>query len=260
MRKISGVVFIVFILTLQSACGKSEKLQARKAYGEDKDSPAMLDEIKNSLFVKTCKQNEIKSPDTILLKAIIKVSNISDSLTCEEQFSAIRETKKLQLQFQNISSISILRDFKSLEDLDISKNFIDSIDDLGSLENLQNLNSSENLLENVDVLRNFEKLESLILADNKISSIPNLTRNSKMSFMEISGNRLDSVVFLKNLTNLKTLSFMDNLVTDVSPLTELGILQVLQINRNPISKAKCLSQLKSSKYENLRFACNQLED
>ena len=86
----------------------------------------------------------------------------------------------------NIKDIGILKNFKNLEEVDISNNKISDISPLKNSKNIRILSISNNLVKDIEVIKNFKNLKEIYIPHNKI----------------------------KDLTPLKTLEFLEYILLD----------------------------------------------
>ena len=170
-------------------------------------------------------------PDDVFEQYLITYSNPIDGQAIDDVMdnyvltSRISNLTNLDLSNQSWSNVNDyvydltgIEDFVSLEHLDVSFNQISQSFDLSELENLETLNVTANLLDDLDVSAN-NKLKFLHINNNNISSI-NLNENNMLIEFTAFNNNLSSID-LSNNSNLTLLSINSNNLTSV------------QLNNNP---------------------------
>lgn len=157
-------------------------------------------------------------------------------------FSNFKVLKYLSLGNNNLSSVSNLKDIRTLLELHLQGNHIEDIRDLRYLDHLQSLYLSHNQIRNVfsgskevnvSYLKYLTDLEILYLNDNHIEDISDLTTLDKLTVLNVNNNQLqdlsvltdkgntmvelyaehneiDSFSFIRNLTGLTRLMLSDN--------------------------------------------------
>jgi len=81
----------------------------------------------------------------------------------------------------NIKDIGILKNFKNLEEVDISNNKISDISPLKNSKNIRILSISNNLVKDIEVIKNFKNLKEIYIPHNKIKD---LTPLKSLEFLE----------------------------------------------------------------------------
>ncbi|MHA2086881.1 MAG: leucine-rich repeat domain-containing protein, partial [Promethearchaeota archaeon] len=104
----------------------------------------------------------------------------------------------------NISNIIGLNLLNDLEELDLSQNRIEEINGLESLTNLRVLKLSNNYISDIKGLENLESLEELYLDGNFINELKGLDNLKYLGILDLSNNELSEPedVLLKNLESL----------------------------------------------------------
>ncbi|WKK66348.1 LamG-like jellyroll fold domain-containing protein [Lutimonas zeaxanthinifaciens] len=139
-------------------------------------------------------------PDDNFEKALINLG-LDDILDDYVLTSKINNIKILEIPNLNISDLTGIEDFVSLEDLWCSDNNITSVD-VSNLKNLKQLTISRNRLTSLDVSKNAELL-GLSVHVNELTSI-NVNNNTKLWVLECDGNPISSLDVTNNL-ELRTL-------------------------------------------------------
>ena len=151
-------------------------------------------------------RNEIELESLDPISNLTSLTRINVSYTTVKEpvtFGKLDQVTYFALIDTNISDISYLSEFKSLEHLTLTNNGIENIDALSSLENLTQLNLSRNNISSLEALRGKDKIESLNIQSNNVSDIEPLEDLVSLQTATLSYNPI---------TNLKPLEALPNLV------------------------------------------------
>jgi hypothetical protein len=114
----------------------------------------------------------------------------------------ISNLSTLNISGKNITDISILSKFPSLENITLSKNQIKDLSAFKNLKNIKNLNLKENKIidfNQLESLKNCKQLEFLCLKDNPISKDPNYLQKIKEILPQLK--KIDDIEINKQLNN-----------------------------------------------------------
>ena len=151
----------------------------------------------------------------------------------------------LNLEGNEISDLSPLRNLTSLTRLDLSDNEITDISALEDLTSLTVLSLRHNQISNLSPLRNLTSLTDIDLYNNKVTNLSPLRNLTSLTRLVLNGNQISNVAPLRNLTSLIALGLWNNQITDISPLATLASLQHLLLNRNSITDLSPLEDMTS---------------
>ena len=118
--------------------------------------------------------------------------------------------------------------FKVLKYLSLGHNNITSVSSLKNVRTLLELHLQDNRIEDVRDLRYLDHLQSLYLGGNNIRNV-------------FSGSKEVNVSYLKYLTDLEILYLEDNYIEDISDLDPLNKLLVLNVNNNRLQDLSVLA-------------------
>ena len=115
------------------------------------------------------------------------------------------------------TDLTLLADFKNLEDLSISwhNHHVTDLTPLAGLTKLERLT----LYQKYGKITDFSPLKSL----------------TNLNYLNLGGNQITDLTPLAGLTNLTDLRLHDNKITDLTPLSELIQLKNLDLWGNPVS-------------------------
>lgn len=116
--------------------------------------------------------------------------------------------------------------FKSLQ---ADRCGLDSLNGIGLLTNLEELNLYQNRIQNLDDLQKFKNLKYLNVGANHIESLDVIAGLSSLVKLDLSYNQIQDLSLLKKLQNLEELSVYGSHVPDWDVFTELPKLRRLTI-------------------------------
>ncbi len=207
------------------------------------------------------------------------IENISD-------LSKLTKLTNLNLNYNNnISNISVLSNFKDLDDLRIASNNITDISSITDLYKLTVLWLNDNKISNTAPLRNLSDLSLLYIGGNKlnndnlkdfinmssigclwfennnitdISTLKDLKNVANINSLKIDDNKISDISPLKSLTSLEDLYANGNNISDISPLKDLKKLRIVEISHNNISDIAALKDL--TKLNSVDLSYNKISD
>ena len=181
----------------------------------------------------------------------------------------LNNLKKIDLQYNKITDINILKDFKfeKLEKLNLGFNEISNINVLEKVNflELKELYLNNNKIVEIKVLGNFrfEKLEKLNLGFNKISNINIL---SKVNFKELKElfldyNEISDINILEkvNFGKLEILNLGINKIRDINIIGKLNFLKKIYLESNQITNINVFGKISFSKLEKLDLRYNNID-
>lgn len=197
------------------------------------------------------KELDISSGNIQNLKGLSNFSKLEVLNLSNNEISDDSEIKYLEdLMVLNFANNKLNNQYTAIEtlyeltNLDLSGN---NIQDLNSLNNylvnleaeredpkLTELTLSNNNLTNIEVLYNLSTLQRLNISNNDITDISYISPNKALNTLNISGNNIEDVTVLSELTGIKTLNMSNNLIEDIQAITNLS-LTTLDISGNRIT-------------------------
>ena len=175
----------------------------------------------------------------------LQILNLSNNLVSDDS-----EIKLLgDLQVLNFANNKLDNHYTSIEtlynltNLDLSGN---NIQDLNSLNNylvnletekedsqLTELTLANNSLNNIELLSKFSTLQKLNISNNDITDISYISPNKALDTLNISGNNIEDITVVSELSNIRILYMSNNLIENIQPITNLS-LTTLDISGNRI--------------------------
>lgn len=164
----------------------------------------------------------------------------------------VRGVTALDLSGYDLTDLTGLEHFQSLETLNLSGNRLTDVSELANLPHLKVVDLSFNRLTDVpelpDTLETLdlegndvsdlsflpasETLTTLNLRDNDVSSLEALERTPNVTHLNVRGNAIESIGPLQGLTGLVNVNLRDNRIADFSPLENLDISERLYVTGN----------------------------
>ncbi|XP_042511798.1 leucine-rich repeat-containing protein ODA7 isoform X2 [Macadamia integrifolia] len=210
------------------------------------------------------KQSGDPNSVTVLLLHQKALSDVS----CLNDFKSL---EKLDLGFNNLSSLEGLRSCVNLKWLSVLQNKLQSLKGIESLSKLTVLNAGRNKLKAMDEVGSLIRLRALILNDNEIASICKLDELKELTTLVLSRNPIceigNSLVKLKSITKtlpdamahnikIRNLDLGNNLIiswSDLKVLSSLSNLKNLNLQGNPVAKRDNLAKKVKKLVPNLQI-------
>lgn len=117
-------------------------------------------------------------------------------------------------------------------------NDVTSINGIKWLPNIEELNLSNNGIDNIDFASSASKLKKLIINNNNISSLEKLKDHIGIEYLDISNNSLTNLDYLQRFTKLKYLNLDSNNIEDITNVGNLINLESLILNNNKLKTFK----------------------
>jgi Leucine-rich repeat (LRR) protein len=185
--------------------------------------------------------------------------NRQDQQTANEIYK-LSETgvfKKLSLKGMNLDSVEFADVFRKINELDISNNHMQNFDDLASFTQLQTLKVASNSLSSTANIPQINTLENLYISGNYISEFSGITRQKNLKKLDISNNT--NVIDLRKLSALNKLTELNisgDDIPDYSALKQFPDLKNLDLSRQKNSELSKVPPLE--KLEQINLSGNTL--
>ena len=145
---------------------------------------------------------------------------------------------KLNNQYTSIETLYELTNLdlsgNNIQDLNSLNNYLTNLEANRKQPKLTELTLSNNKLTNIEILYNLSTLQRLNISNNAITDINYISPNKSLNTLNISGNDIEDVTVLSELTSIKTLNMSNNLIEDIQSITNLS-LTTLDISGNRIT-------------------------
>lgn len=142
---------------------------------------------------------------------------------------------------------TFLMEMPYLEKLDLSGSLVSAqtLEYIGTLTDLSDLNLSGCGLSNIVALSGAKAMEHLDLSDNSISNIGALSNYSGLKTADLSRNAITAIDALDGLTKLTALDLSENDITSVSALAKCTEMTELELASNRITSVAPLSGMRA---------------
>ncbi|CAL6062016.1 leucine-rich_repeat domain-containing protein [Hexamita inflata] len=157
-----------------------------------------------------------------------------------------------------LNDVTGIKQMSQLQELDLSFNSIQNVNELSSLVKLVRLNLSHNILKSFPPLQGLKQLKYLYCNKNIISNLSGIQKLTNLTKLDLRFNRIFDISALQSLKSLKILYLSENKINNISSLQELTNLQVLDLARNDIVDLSALHSLNNIKQ--LYLFINQIVD
>lgn len=117
-------------------------------------------------------------------------------------------------------------------------NDVTSINGIKWLTNLEELDLSNNGIDNIDFASSASNLKKIILKNNNISDITTLKNHMGLEYIDLSDNNLTEIGYLQNYGNVKYLDLSNNNITDITSVGNLTLLESVFLNNNKLTVFK----------------------
>lgn len=164
--------------------------------------------------------------------------------------------RHLYLENNKIKKIENLEKLKYLETIDLSCNYLSSID---GLVDANEISIKNNKISDIDLLKNFTKLRILDISYNKIKSLPKMQNVEQIEcrenlLTEIPSLKNVKVIYAKknkinklgNLKSLKLLEIDDNLLEEITTCPNIEELYILNNKIKRLSNMNCVKIIQCS--------------
>lgn len=184
--------------------------------------------------------------------------------------SEIRETTELDLSSAEIQNLKGLSNFYKLAILNISNNKISDDSEIAYLTDLENLNFANNQLNNhYSSIEKLTKLVTLDLSGNNIQDLNSLDKyitnlevegdDPELTNLTLANNEISDLKTLEKLTTLQVLNISSNNIEDISCIGNNTNMNNLNISGNNIEDISIISNLRNIKTL-IMSNCNLIHD
>jgi len=173
--------------------------------------------IRREVFAKRGNQESLTLED---LAKVSRVAGKGKKIASLEGLQHCRFLLDIDLENNEISDCTPLRDLKLVQKLTLSGNKIETIEPLKELASLQYLDVSRNAIQDLEPIRKMRILRSLYFEENQIRSLAPLEPCKKLWSIYGSKNPIEDFSALSTLSNVDTLHLNE---TRLSVLTSTGL-------------------------------------
>lgn len=174
-------------------------------------------------------EEQINSMEKILATA-------SEVVICGKSYPIATTTKLDISKEENVTAKDVenIGKLENLENLDISYTKITDISILKNCRKLEYLNIGGTSITNISILENCRKLKYLYMWETKVTDIGVLENFRKLEYLNIGGTSITDISILESCRNLEELEIGGTLITDISILENCPNLKYLYMWEVPI--------------------------
>lgn len=252
-------IFIIIIILLEFAMPLATVYAANEidiVFNDSNLYNAIVETLGGKISSKDDTQKSIRITDN-------NISTVQSLDLHSKEISDIHGIEKftslstLQIYSNKIEDISALQNNTSIRILNFNDNKL-SEEDLtvfSTMTNLTTLGIAKNSnITDISKLYTLQNLEELNASDNEITDISGISGLSKLKRLGLSSNKIQNITAVYSLNNLEELNLANNKIKDITGLENKKNLVKLNLQRNSISNMPTIDWMQS---ENL-FIGNQV--
>jgi len=175
-----------------------------------------------------------------------------------KSITRLKKLKKLYLWGNFFIEVPKLDILENLEDLDLSNNMLSNLSFLEGLKMIKYLDLEGNSIKDISQLRYLSELETLNLSENNLTTLAGLKNLHKLKSLSLDTNEINSLTEIDEIPSLIKLDLGDNLLTDISSIENLYNLEVLNLQDNKLTEINGIIKLK--KLRNLDIWGNNVKN
>ncbi|KAH8117697.1 L domain-like protein [Phellopilus nigrolimitatus] len=150
--------------------------------------------------------------------------------------------RSLELGGNRIRRIENLESLENLEELWLGKNKISKFEGLQNLRHLKILSIQSNRITKLEGLEELHSLEELYISHNGVELLEGLENNKKLRVLDVSNNYIKKLEGVSHLSELEELWASNNRITtltDLEPqLAHLKALETVYLEGNPVQRSE----------------------
>ncbi|MFK7827347.1 MAG: leucine-rich repeat domain-containing protein [Oligoflexales bacterium] len=150
------------------------------------DGDKCSERTKKANFYRLCKE----SSDVSIRKFINVIRFVLGEETCEGAYAQLKITKKLKLEFHQLSNIEPLNTLNHFEFLSLKGNRIVDLSTLQGMYGLKHLNLDNNKITDISDIANLRNLEYISLKNNPVSDLTPLANLENLKKIEIEYTKI----------------------------------------------------------------------
>ncbi len=189
----------------------------------------------------------------------LKYIKSGDLSNCEEiDISSLSDLKSISISggiSENV--LDEILTLESLENLYLSNCKIEKLPNLLNVTSLKSIDLSGNNIQTVDFSEN-TTIQYMNLSYNKINKINNLQNVESLKELNLSYNNLDNLYFLYGTNDLELLNLCANKIANISPIKNINTLEHIDFSSNQIHDISSLENL--TNLTKIILSDNQISD
>lgn len=164
-----------------------------------------------------------------------------------EDLAMLKNLRKLNIAWQNISDLAPLGELRSLEQIQLKHTPIEDVAPLSSLSNLKELYLYDTSVSDMTVLSNCPMLESISAGETSITSIKAFAGIKGLRNLDLKDRPIETLSGIDAFTRLESINISSVIDGDLSPLVTLRRLKEVFLAEELREAAE--ASLKSSQFE-----------
>jgi internalin A len=194
-----------------SECKNAEELNL--AYDDISDI-SEIGEMKNLQEIHLDNNNKIKDISVLIKLKKLKMLGLNGLTNIDDvsMISKISNLERLYMSGCQLYEINFIEN-SFMKKLDISYNNITSISSVENMPDLYYFNAMHNRISDISSLKSCKKIKKCILDYNEINDIKCFESNNMIGELSLEHNEINDLTALYNCKNLKGLNIYDNPVT-----------------------------------------------
>lgn len=170
-----------------------------------------------------------------------------DDLSIESlpnEMSELTLLEELQVRrCYDLHNIDALKACKNLRTLDVSDTEVTDLSPIKDLVNLQDLNISKTKINSLEFIKNLKNLRTLKCGKTNLTDLNGIEELQNLETLQVEDTQIVSLALLENIVSLSTLSIANTQVHDLNPLRKLEKLWIFNAQNTPIKKLNPLENL-----------------
>eukprot|EP00760_Papus_ankaliazontas_P024217 PhM_4_TR2141/c0_g1_i1/m.87475 len=237
----------------------AEQPEHQQEVKQEEEADAMINEaaaVKERIAAMESSDDEAEADKAVLNKQHMRCSLSNLGHIADGVGVAFLRVSLRSLGLRNIERLS---EYVHLQDVDLSDNTLEDILVIGALPHLVTLNCAKNKLSSfVDALSPCINLQNLDVSLNQITSMEKYSGFKYLQVLNLSGNKIEEIDGLEGLASLRELNLSDNKIKAVRGLQGCRDVRRLDLSKNEIQDVSgvrdCLM------LEELRVEDNEIMD
>ena len=211
-----------------------------------------------TLHASAVKLDDDNFPDESFRGALCLILNVAPNSELSDEL--LKSVKTMNLKNKGISRLKGIQYFSNLEELDVSENDLNNLAYILDLSQLKKLLAANNRINKLPVTSFYQRLEYLDLKHNSLSSLYPFPINDfrNLQYLDCSYNHLTEIDFSR-LFSLKDIRFNNNeITTAVTPSYPYNALEKIDASNNQLTsidteKLMNLRELRVTNNKNISF-------
>ena len=228
------------------------------------EQPGTLSELSHFTGLRSLTVQNVSGLDFSILSKLpnlqyLDLSGCTISSNSLQAIGGLTMLKTLKLSGCALTSVDGLSQLTALEELDLSNNIINNIGVLSLMLDLKTINLANNPITSIAGLSTCKQLEQLDISNCDVSSLSSLADKDNLHSLLAPNNKIASLEELSRCTLLEELNVQSNLISDISVLSRLSKLRIFMADNNQIT-AIPMFDAETSTLQQFSIDYNQVQD